>query len=258
MGYTNLLTEKSGGILVVTVNRPNVHNALNLETCRELRSLIEEVRVDPEVMVVIITGAGQKSFVSGGDVNYLKQRSLVETLAGEIQAVISALEGLEKPVIAAVNGYAIGGGCELAMACDIRIASDNAFFGQPELGLGILPGAGGTQRLPRLVGLGRAKELIFTGRIIDAHEAERIGLVNKVVPQAELLPTAKNLAEKIMAKGPLAVRVAKMVMNAGFSVDLNTALMLERLGQTVLFGSEDRLEGLTAFLEKRSPRFLGR
>ncbi len=253
-----LLLAKDEGIFTITVNRPEVRNAMNAKAWRELRVAVARAGDDSEIRVVIVTGSGDKAFVGGSDIRSLTQRTMVETLSGEVQNTLSELENLPKPVIAAVNGYALGGGCELAMACDIRVASENARFGQPEVGIGIIPGAGGSQRLPRLIGMARAKELVFTGDLIDAREAERIGLVNRVVPQAELLPAARGIARKIMAKSPLAVQVAKTVMNAGSWVDLNTALMLERLGQTVLFGSEDRGEGLSAFLEKRPPEFKGR
>lgn len=253
-----LLFAKDEGILTITVNRPEVRNAMNAEAWRELRVAVARAGEDSEIRVVIVTGAGGKAFVGGSDIRSLTQRTMVETLSGEVQNTLSELENLPKLVIAAVNGYALGGGCELAMACDIRVASENARFGLPEVGLGIIPGAGGSQRLPRLIGMAKAKELVFTGDLIDAREAERIGLVNRVVPQAELLPAAREIAGKIMAKGPLAVQVAKTVMNVGTWVDLNTALLLERLGQTVLFGSEDRDEGLSAFLQNRPPGFKGR
>lgn len=259
MEYKNITLEKDDdGIVTLTLNRPGVRNAIDRETWMELKAAIHEIRSDPSARAVIITGAGEKAFASGADLNALKQRTMVETLEGEAQAILSQLENLELPVIAAVNGFALGGGCELAMACDIRVASENARFGQPEVNVGIMPGAGGTQRLSRLVGFGRAKYMIMTGDLIDAREAERIGLVSKVVPQSELMAVAKEIARKILSKGPLAIRMAKMVMNIGHSVDMNTALALERLGQTVLFASEDRIEGMAAFLEKRSPIFKGK
>jgi len=256
--FENILLEKQESIAIITINRPKIRNALDKKTWRELREAIAGVRGDTSVQVLIITGAGEKAFVAGADVSSLKERSMVETLSNENQMILSELTNLEKPVIAAINGFALGGGCELALACDIRIASENAKLGQPELGLGILPGAGGTQRLPRLVGPAKAKELIFTGDIIDAREAERIGLVNKVVPQSDLLDAAKEMARKIISKGPLAVRLAKIVINQGMDLDLSNASLLERLAQAIIFGSEDRMEGLTAFLEKRSPKFGGK
>lgn len=258
MEWQNILLTVQEGILIITINRPEVRNALDRQTWLELKAAIERARHDPEVKVVIITGAGDKAFAAGADVNALKERSMVETLNGENQAILSELENLEKPVIAAINGYALGGGCELALACDIRIAAENARLGQTELNLGFMPGAGGTQRLTRLVGIGKAKELIFTGDIIDAATAERIGLVNKVVPVEELMPAAIAMAKKMITKGPLALRMAKIVINGGSSTHLVTGLLIEKLGQTVLFGTEDHLEGINAFLEKRSPQFQGR
>ncbi|MDN5348521.1 MAG: enoyl-CoA hydratase [Clostridia bacterium] len=258
MEFQNLILNKEEGLLIITINRPEVRNALDRQTWQELKRAITQARTDPEVKVVIITGAGDKAFAAGADVKALKERSMIETLDGENQAILTELENLEKPVIAAINGYALGGGCELALACDIRIASENARLGQTELNLGFIPGAGGTQRLARLVGIGKAKELIFTGDIIDAATAERIGLVNRVVPLPELLPAAKAMAKKMMAKGPLALRMAKIVINGGISANLATGLLIEKLGQTVLFGTEDRMEGINAFLEKRDPQFQGR
>lgn len=194
--FKNLLIEVKEGICTLTINRPEVRNALNRETWHELRDIIGQVDGDDSVKVVIITGAGEKAFIGGADVRTLKERSMMETLVGENQLILNSLESLTKSVIAAVNGVALGGGCEVAMACDIRIASENAKFGQPELNLGILPGAGGTQRLSRLVGLGKAKELVFCGEIIDAYEAERIGLVNRVFPAEQLMSAAHETASQ--------------------------------------------------------------
>lgn len=258
MEYKNLILQKANNIAILIINRPEVRNALNKETVQELRRAITDVRLDGSMQILIITGAGEKAFVGGADLASLKNRTMLETLANENQQVLDELAALEKPVIAAVNGFALGGGCELAMACDIRIASENAKFGQPEPGLGFLPGAGGTQRLPRLVGPARAKELIFTGEIISAQEAERIGLVNRVVPQDMLMKTALEMAEKIVEKGPLAVRLAKMVIDQGLQMDLHNGLLLERLAQTIIFSSEDRKEGIEAFFDKRHPSFKGK
>lgn len=257
MHFKNLLVEKKEGIGTIIINRPDVRNALNRETWLELREAIKDVGGDNEVKVVVITGAGDKAFVGGADIKGLSERTMFETLEWEAVDILSELENLKKPVIAAVNGFALGGGCELAMACDIRVAVESAKFGQPEVGLGIIPGAGGTQRLPRLVGKGKAKELIFTGDVIDAREAERIGLVNKVVSQDGLMDAVKDMAKKIMAKGPLSVRLAKEAINAGTEMDLEKAFLLEKLAQTVIFSSWDRTEGIAAFLEKRKPAFKG-
>lgn len=253
MNLKNLLFENEAGIGILTINRPEVRNALNLETWREIKTVVDFVREDKATKVLVITGAGDKAFAAGADIHYLRARSMLETLIAEGQQILWELENLLKPVVAAVNGFALGGGCELALACDFRIASENARFGQPELNLGILPGAGGTQRLPRLVGIGKAKELIFTGEIITAAEAEKIGLVNKVVPLEALMPTVKEICQKMLSKGPLALKLAKEVINLGTSTDLKTGLTLERFAQTVIFGTEERIEGLTAFLEKRPP-----
>lgn len=258
MEYRHLNVEKSEGIATVTINRPEVRNALNAETWREIRAVIRELAGDDDVKVAIFTGSGDKAFASGADINVLKQRTMVEALEGESQAILAELEDFSKPTIAAINGYCLGGGCELAMACDIRIAAESARLGQPEVNIGIIPGAGGTQRLARLVGLGKAKELILTGDIIDAQEALRIGLVNKVVPDDQLMAAARDMARKIMAKGPLAVRLAKTVVNVSLSTDLHTGLLLERISEALLFGTEDKLEGTSAFLEKRKPVFRGR
>lgn len=256
--YRNIMVERDGRIAVLTINRPEVRNALDPATWDELSRALRELEADPEVGVLIITGAGEKAFAAGADIRSLRERQMLDVLTSPGQDILNQLEQLSKPVIAAINGYALGGGCELAMACDIRVAAETARLGLPELNLGIIPGAGGTQRLARLVGLGRAKELILTGEIIDAAEAERIGLVNKVVPADRLMEAAREVAEKILSKGPVAVAMAKRVIQAGADVDLRSGLALEKLAQTVLFATEDRLEGTTAFLEKRKPRFQGR
>lgn len=258
MGYKNLLLEFDGEICVVSINRPEVRNALNRETWADIAQVTNQLEKDDKVKVIIITGAGDKAFVAGADVAALKERTLIETFFNENQATLSRLAAVDKVTIAAINGFALGGGCELAMACDLRVASENAKLGQPELNLGILPGAGGTQRLTRLVGIGKAKELILTGDIIDAAEAQRIGLVNKVVPVGEAVQASKEMAQKILAKGPLAIRVAKSVLDWGSNTSLDQGLIMERLAQTILFATEDRTEGLTAFLEKRVPVFNGR
>ena len=252
----NLLYEKKQGIAVVTVNRPAVRNALNSATMRELQTVFEQIANEDDVRVVIITGAGDKAFVAGADINELATLTPVEgkdySLAG--QAIFDSIERLGKPVIAAVNGYALGGGCELAMACTFRVASDNAMFGQPEVKLGIIPGYGGTQRLPRLVGRAQAAQLLLTGDMISASEALRIGLVNQVVSQQELLTTVEAIAKKIIGNAPLAV---KFCLDAARS---ESARGLEL--EAVLFGlscaTEDMKEGTKAFLEKRAPNFKGK
>ena len=208
--------------------------------------------------VLVITGAGDASFVAGADIGDLNRRTVAEGLAAINSSLFVEIERFPRPTIAAVNGYALGGGCELALACDIRIAADGAKFGLPELGLGIIPGAGGTQRLPRIVGLGRAKHLVLTGTIIDAAAALRIGLVSDVVPAAELTERVTVLARRILRQGPLAARLAKLALNASARVDLDSGLLIETLAQGIAFGSDDKREGTSAFLEKRKPLFTGK
>jgi enoyl-CoA hydratase/carnithine racemase len=253
-----LLLERAEGVAVVTVNRPKVLNALNAQTLDELRRTVLALGADESVRCVIITGAGDKAFVAGADISQLQEYTLHTGLDGEIQRVFDEIEAFDKPTIAAVNGFALGGGCELAMACDIRIAADTARFGLPETNLAVLPGAGGTQRLARLVGTGRAIEMILTGRLVDAAEAREIGLVTSVVPQHELLAAVRDLADRILAKGPLAVRLAKLVIRAGMDTDQRTGLVVERLAQALLYTTGDKHEGATAFLEKRPAAFQGR
>ena len=258
--FENLLYEKRGGIACVTVNRPAVRNALNAQTVRELRTAFEQARNDDEVRVVILSGSGDKAFVAGADINELAIQTPVNgkeyALAG--QAVFNFIEQLGKPVIAAVNGYALGGGCELAMACTFRIASENAVLGQPEVKLGIIPGYGGSQRLPRLVGKGRALQILLTGDMVTAAEALSIGLVNQVVPQAELMPAAEAIAGKIMANAPLAVRLCLEAVNRGLEMTQDDGQFLEAALFGLTCATEDMKEGTKAFLEKRAPNFKGK
>lgn len=259
MEYQNIQIEKDGHIAILTLNRPEVRNALDPRTWAEIRGAVREFRFDRDVRVVIITGAGGKAFASGADIRSLRERETLEVLKSEAQEALNDIENLEKPVIAAIDGFALGGGCELALACDIRIATARSRLGQPEVNLGIIPGAGGTQRLQRIVGPGKAKELIFTGDIISAREAGEIGLVNKVVDQPEgLLPAVKEMAGKIIAKGPVAVSLAKVAINVGANTDINSGLQFEKFAQTIAFSTGDRIEGTTAFLEKRSAEFKGK
>lgn len=255
-----MICEKRGGILYITLNRPEVRNALSPEMWRDIGEAVKLAKEDEGVRVVILTGAGDKALASGADIRELHERHYLVQLLGTATRAMKELEDLPKPVICAVNGYALGGGCELAMACDIRIAAKRAKFGQPELGLGLIPGAGGSQRLPRLVGIGRAKELIYTGRIIGAEEAMRIGLVNMVTGDSreELMEAAETMAKKISEKGPVALMMAKIAMNTGMETDIHTGLTVELLAQTIAFSTEDRREGTAAFLEKRTPEFRGR
>jgi enoyl-CoA hydratase/carnithine racemase len=245
-------------LAVVTITRPEVRNALNRQVVAGLRDALADLRDRDDVGVVAITGAGGKAFVAGADVGQLRSYDLHSGLDAALQRAFDELETFPKPTVAAVNGFALGGGCELAMACDVRIASDNARFGLPETGLSILPGAGGTQRLARLVGTGRAIEMILTGRFVDAAEAQAIGLVTAVVPPEGLRAELRALADRILAKGPLAVRLAKLVVRAGMDADQRTGQVVERLAQALLFTTADKAEGTSAFLEKRPPAYQGR
>jgi enoyl-CoA hydratase len=257
MAYQTIVSETKNGIATVTINRPDKLNALNLLAKNELAQLFETIKQDSATHIVILTGSGEKAFVAGTDIAELTELNVESgklfAMAG--QEVFDRIENLGKPVIAAVNGYALGGGCELALACHIRIASENAKFGQPEVNLGIIPGYGGTQRMSRLVGKGRTMELILTGDQIDAQEALRIGLVNKVVPLSDLLKTAEAVAQKILAKGQVAVRLALKAVNMADETSLTDGLALEASLFGVCCGSEDFKEGTKAFLEKRKPAF---
>lgn len=254
MNFENLILEKNDGIAVLTFNRPDALNALNNRTREEFERVIAELAADDKCKVVILTGSG-KSFVAGSDIRELSQITPFD--AHKIKRLGEIVEELAIPVIAAVNGYCLGGGCEIAMACDIVIASEKARFGQPEINIGIIPGGGGTQRLPRLVGACRARELIFTGEIIGADEAARIGLVNRVVPAEELLSTARDIAGKIASKSAAALRLAKRAVNFGLRADLESGLKFEREMYSLALTLDDKEEGVSAFLEKRTPEFKG-
>mgnify|MGYP001439339148 CR=1 FL=1 len=254
--YSNILYEERGRLAVITVNRPEYRNAINGETMAEITDALMRARKSP-CGVVVFTGAGDKAFVAGADIRALKEKTPKEVLDPGMQDLCNQVEFFEKPTIAAINGYALGGGLELAMACDIRIASDRAKLGLPETGLGIIPGAGGTQRLSRLVGKGRAKYMILTGAILSADEAERWGLVEMVVPHERLLSVVEEIANRILSKAPVAVRMAKIAVNVGSEADLHTGLTMEKLAQLATFQTRDKDEGIAAFLEKRTPQFKG-
>ncbi|MFC4767451.1 enoyl-CoA hydratase-related protein [Effusibacillus consociatus] len=257
MNFENLLFSVEDGIATVTLNRPKALNALNSALLTELSELVDSIAKDNSIQAVILTGAGEKAFVAGADIAEMKGKTPLEGRAFSQfgNAVFLKIERMPQPVIAAINGFALGGGCELAMACDIRIASTNAKFGQPEVNLGIVAGFGGTQRLPRLVGPGIAKELLMTGDMISAERAAQIGLVNHVVEPADLLAKAREIAAKMISKAPIAVELSKKLVNDGLNVDLDRALVMESEVFGTLFGTEDRLEGMTAFLEKRAAKF---
>ena len=257
MDFKNLLVKVENRIATITINRPKVLNALNRETLGEIKAVFEMLERDQDVKVVILTGSGEKAFVAGADISFMQPMNAVEgfEFARLAQQVFMSIEGCSKPVIAAINGYALGGGNEIAMACDLRIAADTAKIGQPEINLGIIPCFGGTQRLTRLVGKTKAKEMIFTGEMIDAAEAYRIGLVNKVVSLAELMPEALKLAEKIAAKSAVTLKMAKSAIDVGIETDLNTGSIHEAELVGLCFATEDKKEGMTAFLEKRKAVF---
>jgi enoyl-CoA hydratase/carnithine racemase len=260
MNFENILYEKKGAIAYVTVNRPKVLNALNMATMEELRTAFSAIRDNREIRVAIMTGSGEKAFIAGADIGELAKHDAVSAkeYTHRGQSVLDLIENLGKPVIACINGFALGGGCEIAMACTMRLASENAKLGQPEVKLGIIPGYGGTQRLPRLVGKGIAMQLVLTGEIISAQEAHRIGLVNEVTPSAELIPRAEAIAQKIIANAPLAVQYSMEAVNKGIEMSLAEGLYLEAVLFAVACASEDKKEGTTAFLEKRPAQFNGK
>src|ERR1700739_2895740 len=260
LDFQNIRLEKKNQIAYVTIDRPKVLNALNMATMQELQQAFGAIKDDAEVRVVILTGAGEKAFVAGADISEISQQSPVSAkeYTHRGQAIVDAIEDLGKPVIACVNGFALGGGCELAMACTMRIASENAKLGQPEVKLGLIPGYGGTQRLPRLVGKGIAMQILLTGEMITAQEAHRIGLVNEVVPADRLIPRAEEIAQKIIGMAPLAIQYCMEAVNQGLNMTLPEGIFLA----STLFGmccaTEDKKEGTTAFLEKRASNFQGK
>jgi len=256
----NIKLEKKGSIAYITIDRPKVLNALNMQTMGELRDAFTQIKDDAEVRVALLTGAGDKAFVAGADINELQRNNAVEAKAytHRGQAVLELIENLGKPVIACINGFALGGGCELALACTMRLASENARLGQPEVKLGIIGGYGGTQRLPRLVGKGLALQVLLTGEMISAQEAHRIGLVNEVVPPAQLIARAEEIARKIIANGPLAIQYTLEAVNKGMEMPLAEGLFLEATLFAVACSTEDMKEGTKAFLEKRPAIFKGK
>ena len=254
---SNLIVEQDGWVRTITINRPKSLNALNRETLEELLACLEETGRDSGIRVVILTGAGEKAFVAGADISAMRGMDCLQAREFGIlgHSVAAAIENIPQPVIAAINGFALGGGCEISLACDIRYGARNAKFGQPEVNLGVVPGFGGTQRLPRVVGKGLAFELLVSGEMIDAEEAYRIGLLNKVVDGAELLDKCMQLANTIAGRGPLAVRLCKDAVRNGYEMDLKRACSYEAELFAMCFGSQDQKEGMGAFLEKRKPEF---
>ena len=259
MPFDNLLIERDAAVATVTINRPKVLNALNVQTLDELRRVMLELKHDASIKVVILTGSGERAFAAGADINELAQQTPLagRALALSGQHVFDTIENLGKPVIAAINGFALGGGCELAMACTLRLASDTAKLGQPEINLGLLPGYGGTQRLPRLVGKGRALELMLVGAPIDANEAARIGLVNRVVPAGELLAAARSLASTLAAKAPVAIAFILDAVHRGLEMPFGEGCLHEATLFGLVASTDDMREGTRAFLEKRAPVFKG-
>jgi enoyl-CoA hydratase len=259
MADPTVLTEIAGRVAIVTINRPDKRNALNTPTRTALMAALDELERNREVRAVILTGAGEKAFVAGADIAEFEGNSPVDQYRiMSARSVYGAADRFPKPLIAAINGFCLGGGCELAMACDIRLAAEGAKFGQPEINLGILPGGGGTQRLPRLVGLGQAFRLLYTGDLIDAGEALRIGLVDDVVPAAQLMNTARALAEKIASKSPVALSLIKEAVRSSTRMPLDEGMRHEATLFGLVFSSEDKREGVAAFLGKRTPEFTGR
>ncbi|HSB71210.1 MAG TPA: enoyl-CoA hydratase-related protein [Candidatus Methylomirabilis sp.] len=260
MGFETIELARDGGVVILTLNRPKQLNALNRQVFRELDQALDEVAADPAARVLVITGSGDRAFAAGADIREFEAMGPMEALefSRNTQRVLRKLETLPKPTIAAVNGFALGGGCELMMACDIAYAADSARMGQPEITLGIIPGAGGTQRLARLVGKQKAKELALTGEMLTAEEARELHLISKVVPSAELMTEIRKLCEKLVSKGAIALRMAKEAIELGSEADLAAGMEIEAKSWSVCFTTEDRVEGVKAFLEKRKPSFKGR
>ena len=261
MEYKDIKLKKDGAVATITIDRPEVLNAIRYETMLEIQDALEDISADDNIRVVVLTGGGDKAFVAGGDITIMAKGSgfidVMHTLPAG-QQITWNIEHFRKPVIARINGIALGGGTELALCCDIRIAADTAIMGVPEINLGIIPGYGGTQRLPRIVGAGMAKKMILTGEHINAQEAYRIGLVDILVPKAELDDATAKLCKKIATKSPVALAMGKEAVNMGLQADLRTGLSIEARCFCMCFGSEDRVEGMNAFMQKRKPEFKGR
>ena len=259
MAYEMILYDVEGGVATITINRPKAMNALSPQVVREIAQALAEIKADDSVGAVILTGAGDKAFVAGADIAAMSKMTPLEgrAFSREGQEVLFSMEKLPKPILCAVNGFALGGGCEIAMACDFIYASENAKFGQPEINLGIIPGFGGTQRLSRLVGKGWAKELCLTGAMLGAQQAAEIGLVTRVFPPEELMPAAKKTAAGMAAKGKVSVRAIKELINSGYDMALERAIPMEAEAFATCFASPDQAEGMGAFLEKRKPNFTG-
>ena len=261
MNYEDIKVKKNGRIATIVIDRPKVMNAIRYHTMLEIKDALDDIETDEAIRVLVLTGAGDKAFISGGDISIMaRDQGYVETLRElpKGQAICSEIEDFPKPVIARINGIALGGGTEVAMCCDLRIAADTALMGQPEIKLGIIPGYGGTQRLPRLIGMTKAKELVLLGDHISADEACRLGLVNQVVPLAELDSAVERICAKLSNLGPVALHMAKVAKNNGIQADLKTGMDLEARCFSLAFGTGDRTEGMKAFLEKRKPEFKGR
>ena len=257
--YENILVERRERVAIITINRPEKRNALNIQTRAEGAAALDELAADDSVHVVIFTGAGDKAFIAGADIAEFAERTAIEQREVMLErSLFNAIDTFPKPIIAMVNGYCLGGGCEVALACDLRVASEKASFGQPEINLGIIPGGGGTQRLTRLVGEGKAMEMILSGEIINAQEAYRLGLVNQVVPADQLLTKTMEIANRIAEKSPIAVRLAKEAVKLASRSNLDEGLRREVDLFALCFSSEDKDEGVKAFLEKRKPEFKGR
>ena len=261
MSYEDIKVKKDNTVATIVIDRPKVRNAIRYQTMLEIKDALDDIGSDDSIRVLVLTGGGDKAFISGGDISIMAEGAGKLDVLNELpkgQAICCDIENFPKPVIAKINGIALGGGTEIAMCCDLRIAADTAIMGQPEIKLGIIPGYGGTQRLPRLIGMTKAKELVLLGDYISAAEAYRLGLVNQVVPPEELDKTVDTLCAKLSALGPMALRMAKVAMNNGIQADLRTGLEIEARCYTTTFGTEDRIEGMNAFLEKRKPEFIGR
>lgn len=253
--FQNIMLEFTDTYARITINRPEVRNALDAATLEEIEKALDLCENNSAISVIVFKGAGDKSFAAGADIGQLKERKMLDALIPGMQGTYRKIENCSKATIAAINGFALGGGCELALACDLRVAAETAKIGLPELNLGIIPGAGGTQRLSRIVGKGIALDMILTGRIISGEEAERIGLVSEAVPIEKLDYLVEQKAKAIHVKGPIAVKLAKLVVNRGYDIDLETALLIEKMAQTIAFGTEDKVEGTSAFMEKRVAQF---